>query len=228
MATTLRGVLFDVDGTLVDSTYFHTLAWWHAFRRFGHDVRMNAIHRRVGMGGDKLVESLLGPDRDKSQDTEAKDSHAALFSTFWPYLTAFDGARGLLARCQQAGLKVVLASSARQEDLQALREALDADDVVDAATSSSDAKESKPAPDILVAALKAAGLDASEVLFVGDAVWDVQAASALDIRTIGVASGGYSAAELEDAGAAEVYDSPRDLLDGFGGSLIGRRLSGAE
>jgi HAD superfamily hydrolase (TIGR01509 family) len=220
----LAGVLFDVDGTLVDSTYFHTLAWWHAFRRFDHDVRMNAIHRCIGMGGDKLVDSLLGAERDKSQDQEVMDTHAAVFSTFWPHLRAFDGARDLLSRSRDAGLKVVLASSAREQDLGALRAALGADEVVDAATSSADAEESKPAPDILVAALKAAGLEASEVLFVGDAVWDVQAAAALGITTVGVASGGYSGAELTDAGAAEVFDSPRDLLDGFEGSLIGKRL----
>lgn len=224
MAAPLRGVLFDVDGTLVDSTYFHTLAWWHAFRRFGHEVRMNAIHRCVGMGGDKLVESLLGPGRDKDQDADVKDSHAAVFATLWPYLTAFDGARDLLVHCHRAGLKVVLASSARKQDLEVLRSVIGADDVVDAATSAADAKESKPAPDILVAALEAADLHADEVLFVGDAVWDVQAAGALGIDTVAVASGGYSAAELREAGAAEVFDAPRDLLTGFGTSLIGRRL----
>ncbi|GAB3268347.1 HAD family hydrolase [Sinomonas notoginsengisoli] len=224
----LRGVLFDVDGTLVDSTYFHTLAWWHGFRRFGHDVRMNEIHRRVGMGGQKIVEHLLGPERDASQDQEILDTHAAVFSTFWTHLRRFDGARDLLGRCKGAGLTVVLASSARQQDLDVLRAVIGADKFVDAATSSADAKESKPAPDILVAALKAGGLEASEVLFVGDAVWDVQAASALGIRTIGLACGGYSAAELEDAGAAEVFDSPRALVEGFESSLMGRALSGAE
>lgn len=225
MATSLRGVLFDVDGTLVDSTYFHTLAWWHGFRRFGHDVRMNEIHRLVGMGGQKIVERLLGPDRDESQDSEVMDTHAAVFSTFWPHLRPFDGARELLERCKDESLAVVLASSAREHDLSVLRSVVGADDAVDAATSSADAKESKPAPDILEAALKAGGLDAPEVVFVGDAVWDVQAASALGIPTIGLACGGYSAAELEEAGAEEVFASPRELVDGFGDSLIGRRLA---
>lgn len=225
MATSLRGVLFDVDGTLVDSTYFHTLAWWHGFRRFGHDVRMNEIHRLVGMGGPKIVERLLGPDRDESQDSEVMDTHAAVFSTFWPHLRPFDGARELLGRCKDESLTVVLASSAREHDLSVLRSVVGADDAVDAATSSADAKESKPAPDILEAALKAGGLDAPEVVFVGDAVWDVQAASALGIPTIGLACGGYSAAELEEAGAEEVFASPRELVDGFGDSLIGRRLA---
>ncbi|MDP9884163.1 HAD superfamily hydrolase (TIGR01509 family) [Sinomonas atrocyanea] len=228
MATSLRGVLFDVDGTLVDSTYFHTLAWWHGFRRFGHDVRMNEIHRLVGMGGQKIVERLLGPDRDASQDSEIMDTHAAVFSTFWPHLRPFDGARELLGRCKEAGLAVVLASSAREQDLTVLRSVVDAEGSVDAATSSADADEPKPAPDILEAALRAVGLEASEVVFVGDAVWDVQASSALGIPTIGLSCGGYSAAELEEAGAAEVFASPRDLMDAFGDSLIGRGLAGAE
>ncbi|GHG54250.1 haloacid dehalogenase [Sinomonas cellulolyticus] len=222
----LRGVLFDVDGTLVDSTYFHTLAWWHGFRRFGHDVRMNEIHRRVGMGGQKIVEHLLGPERDASEDQEILDTHAAVFSTFWPHLRAFDGARALLRQCKSAGLTVVLASSARQQDLEVLRAVIGADKAIDAATSSADAKESKPAPDILIAALEAGGLDASEVVFVGDAVWDVDAASAIGIPTVGLASGGYSAAELEDAGAVEVFPAPRELLDKFASSEIGRRLGG--
>jgi HAD superfamily hydrolase (TIGR01509 family) len=187
---------------------------------------MNEIHRRVGMGGQKIVEELLGAGRDPAQDSEILDTHAAVFSTFWPHLRAFDGARGLLERCKAAGLTVVLASSAREHDLGVLRSVIGADESVDAATSSADANESKPAPDILVAALEAGGLDASEVLFVGDAVWDVQAASALDIPTVGLSSGGYSAAELRESGAVEVFPSPRELLDGFGGSLIGRRVSG--
>lgn len=225
MASALKGVLFDVDGTLVDSTYFHTVAWWHGFRRFGHDVRTNEIHRRVGMGGQKIVEHLLGPGRDASQDAGIMDTHAAVFSTLWAQLRRFDGARELLERCKDAGLTVVLASSAREQDLAVLRSVIDAEAWVDAATSSADAKESKPAPDILEAALKAVGLAAEEVLFVGDAVWDVQAASALGIPTIGLACGGYSAAELEESGAVEVFASPRDLVEGFDGSLIGRSLS---
>ena len=221
----LRGILFDVDGTLVDSTYFHTLAWWHAFRRFGHDVRMNSIHRCVGMGADKLVAELLGPDRDTDEDEGIADAHAAVFSTYWPYLRRFDGARELLVACKEAGLAVVLASSARDQDLAVLREAVGADDAVDAATSAADAEESKPAPDILVAALKAGGLEASEVLYVGDAVWDVQAAAALGIDTVGVTSGGYSGAELLEAGVVEVYSTPRELLERLDESAIGRRLA---
>ncbi|MBT1001493.1 HAD family hydrolase [Paenarthrobacter sp. DKR-5] len=221
----LRGVLFDMDGTLVDTTYLHTVAWWQAFRRAGHDVAMHAIHRGVGMGSDKLLDHLLGEDRDTDQDEVLSQTHDGVFSTYWPALRSFDGARDLLRQCHDAGLTVVLASSAKDEELQALRAALDADFAVDASTSSSDAEESKPSPDILEAALKAAGLGSDEVLFVGDAVWDVKAAAKLGIPTVGLVCGGYSDAELLDAGAVEVHRSPRELLQDFAASAIGRGLT---
>jgi HAD superfamily hydrolase (TIGR01509 family) len=215
-------VLFDVDGTLVDSSYIHTLAWWRAFRQAGYDVPMASIHRSVGMGGDRILDSLLPADRDTSEDSTIMTSHAAVFSTFWPSLRPLDGAKELLAQCHDSGLAVALASSARERDLQALRSTIGADAFIDAATSSSDAKESKPAPDILVAALKALGVQASDSVYVGDAVWDIYAAGKLDIPTIGLTSGGTSEAELRDAGAVEIYASPRDLLENLGTSMIGK------
>jgi HAD superfamily hydrolase (TIGR01509 family) len=219
------GVLFDVDGTLLDTAYVHTLAWWHAFRQHQHDVPMSAIHWCVGMGGDRLVDSLLPADRDKPADAEIMASHAAVFATSWPSLRAFDGAKDLLAQCHAGGLAVALASSARKEDLVASRKALAADAFIHAATSSNDAKESKPAPDILVAALEAVRVPAADAVYVGDSVWDMKAAAALGIPAIGVTCGGRSAAELFDAGAAEVYAGPRDLLDNLQASAIGRLLA---
>lgn len=215
------GVLFDVDGTLIDSNYFHALAWWHAFRQYEHTVPIAAIHRAVGMGGDKLVAHLLGDERDSQQDAELKASHGAIFSTFWPSLIAFDGARDLVRACADSGLTAVLASSARDRELQVLRTALDADDAIAGATSSSDADESKPAPDILNAALDAGGLRAEDVVFVGDSVWDVYASAKLGIPTIAVTCGGTSEAELRNAGASEVYENPRALLAGFRESALG-------
>jgi HAD superfamily hydrolase (TIGR01509 family) len=217
-------VLFDVDGTLVDSAYVHTMAWWQAFQQHQHDVPMSAIHWCVGMGGDRLVDSLLPAGRDKDADADILASHAAVFATSWPSLRAFDGAKDLLAQCHAGGLAVALASSARRQDLAASRKALAADAFIHAATSSNDAKESKPAPDILVAALDAVRVPAASSVYVGDAVWDMKAAGALGIPAIGVTCGGRSAAELFDAGAAEVYEGPRDLLDNLQESAIGRLL----
>lgn len=219
-----RGVLFDVDGTLVDSAYVHTLAWWHAFRMQGYDIPMAAIHRCVGMGGDRLVDTLLPVDRDRDADSEILASHAAVYAMSWPSLRPLDGARELLAECNGRGLAVALASSAREQDLAATRKALDADAFIHAATSSNDANESKPAPDILVAALEALGVLAADAVYVGDAVWDMKAALALGMPAIGVTCGGTSEAELRDAGAAEVYEGPRQVLENLQGTAIGSLL----
>lgn len=214
-------VLFDVDGTLIDSSYLHTLAWWQAFRQAGHDVPMASIHRSIGMGGDQLLEHLL-PERDTDGDDALTASQAAVFATFWPALRRTDGARELLAQCHDSGLGVALASSAHGRDLEMLRAAIDADAYLHAATSSADAEESKPAPDILVAALKALDVPAERAVYVGDSVWDIKAASALDIPTIGLTCGGTSEAELRDAGAVEVYENPRALLASLAASAIGK------
>ncbi|WP_104141122.1 HAD family hydrolase [Arthrobacter sp. ZGTC131] len=219
-----KGVLFDVDGTLVDSSYIHTIAWWQAFRQAGFDVPMARIHRCVGMGGPRLVDHLLPEGRDKTRDDAVLSAHSGIFGTYWPSLRAFDGSRDLLAQCYESGLAVALASSAKDEDLKALRSTLAADSFIHAATSANDAKESKPEPDILVAALRAVGLAAADVVYVGDAVWDVLAASKLGIPTIGVTCGGTSEAELRAAGAVEVYEGPGALLDGLRDSAIGRLL----
>lgn len=221
-----RGVLFDVDGTLVDSNYLHAVAWWQALRRMDHDVPMSAVHRAIGMGGDKLVGHLLGDDRDRDQDELLDAAHGAIFSTWWPSLRAFDGARDLLLACAGRDLAVVLASSASDTELKVLRGVIDADSAITAATSSADAQESKPSPDILAAALDSTNLKAEDTVFVGDSVWDVQAAVALGIPTIGLLCGGTSEAELREAGAAEIRTDPRELLDTLDASLLGKLASG--
>lgn len=219
-----RGVLFDVDGTLIDSSYIHTISWWGAFRQQGYDIPMASIHHFVGMGGDRLVDNLLPQDRDREADKDVMASHGALYASHWPALRAFDGARDLLARCHEDGLAVALASSARNKDLQVMKGILAADPFIDGATSANDAKNSKPSPDILVAALETIGVAPRNAVFVGDAVWDMKAAAALGIPPVGVTCGGINAAELRDAGAVEVYEGPRDLLENLGSSAIGRLL----
>ena len=216
-----RGVLFDVDGTLVDSNYLHAVCWWQAFRRMEHDVPMSAIHRAIGMGGDKLVEHLLGEDRNQDDDAKLDATHGAIFSTWWPSLRSFDGASDLLKACAGKDLTVVLASSASEAELKYLRTVIDAGSAISGATSSGDAEASKPSPDILEAALEAGGLDAADTVFVGDSVWDVKAAGKLSIPTIGLTCGGTSEAELREAGAEEVYENPRALLAAMDSSLLG-------
>lgn len=216
------GVLFDVDGTLVDSTYLHTVAWWEALRQFGADVPMAEIHRGIGMGSDNLLDHLLGPDRDRDRDEQATTAHDVLYGAWWERLRPLPGAADLVRAVAGRGLAVVLASSARAPELDQLRRVLGADDVITAATSSSDAERSKPAPDILQAALDRSGVDPGSAVFVGDSVWDVQAAGKLGIPVIGLACGGTSAAELTEAGAVAVHDDPAALLAALDDSPIAR------
>lgn len=206
------GVLFDVDGTLVDTTYLHTVAWWEALRRLGADVPMAKIHRAIGMGSDKLLDHLLGPARDRDKDEQTSTAHDILYGAWWERLRPLPGAAELLRAVADRGHAVVLASSAKEPELEKLRRVIGADDVITAATSSSDAEQSKPAPDIVQAAIDQSGVDRRAAVFVGDSVWDVQAAARLDIPCIGLSCGGTSAGELNEAGAVGVYDDPAALL----------------
>jgi HAD superfamily hydrolase (TIGR01509 family) len=214
-----RAVLFDVDGTLVDSTYPHTLAWSQAFRRADVDVAMWRLHRAIGMGPDQLIPHVVDDPEDQDVDALAQ-SHDAIYSTFWPSLRALPGARELVRRCHDAGLITVLASSAGAREVEVVRELLDVDDALDHATSSDDARDSKPAPDLVGVAVERAGVDAADAVFVGDAVWDVRACAEAGVACIGLECGGTSAAELRAAGAVEVYRDPADLLTNWDASPL--------
>jgi HAD superfamily hydrolase (TIGR01509 family) len=214
------GVLLDVDGTLVDTTYLHAVAWWEALRQHDDDVPMAAIHRAIGMGSDKLLDHLLGEDRDRSADEQTMTAHDVLYGAWWERLRPLPGANDLLRGLAKRGLAVVLASSAKEPELERLRQVVGADDVFTAATSSRAAEQSKPAPDILQAALDQSDVDPRRAVFVGDSVWDVQAAARLDIPCIGLTCGGTSAAELTEAGAVATYDDPAALLAALDDSVI--------
>ena len=214
------GVLFDVDGTLVDTTYLHTVAWWEALRQHDRDVPMAEIHRSIGMGSDKLLDHLLGEDRDRSEDDLMSTAHDFLYGAWWERLRPLPGAAELLRAVAKRGPAVVLASSAKEAELKKLRRVIDADDVITAATSSSDAEQSKPAPDILQAALQQSDVDPHRAVFVGDSVWDVKAAARLEIPCIGLTCGGSSAAELSEAGTVANYDNPAALLAALDDSVI--------
>jgi HAD superfamily hydrolase (TIGR01509 family) len=215
------GVLFDIDGTLVDTTYLHTVCWWEALRQADHDVPMASIHRSVGMGADKLLEHVLGPEHDHDGDERIRAAHDSLYAEYWPRLRPLPGATDLLRACANMGLRVVLASSAAAHEVSALRAVLNVDDIVAATTTSADARQSKPAPDIVAAALAQSDLEASRVVFVGDSVWDVAASGQLDIPCIGLTCGGTSRGELAGAGAIAVYHDPADLLATLSDSPIG-------
>ncbi|GAB2458524.1 HAD family hydrolase [Jatrophihabitans fulvus] len=222
--TDVRGLLLDVDGTLVDSGYHHALSWWQALRKQGLDVPVSTIHRAVGMGSDKLVPHVVqdaGYSLDDVDEDDATAAHSAIYSTFWPALRLLPGARELVSRAHGAGLTTVLASSAGPEEVAVLRRVLDVDDLLDAVTGAGDAEQSKPAPDLVVTALGKADLDAGACVFVGDSVWDVHAAHDAGVRCVGVECGGTSASELREAGAVEVYRDAADLVAHWDDSVLG-------
>jgi HAD superfamily hydrolase (TIGR01509 family) len=223
MSGTLNAVLFDVDGTLVDTNYLHAVTWWEAFSQIGYDVPMARIHRAIGMGSDQLLDALLPEDRDRDGDEFVRAAHGTLYATYWSRLRPHRGAAELLRACKKRGLRVVLASSADQRELAALRAALHADDAIDASTSAGDVERTKPHPDLVQAALDKARARPDAAVYVGDSVWDVQACAKVGLPCIGLLSGGISRAELLEAGAADVYDGPADLLAALPDSLLGRR-----
>lgn len=222
MSTNGRAVLFDVDGTLVDSTYLHTVSWWQALLDHGHTVPMAEIHHAIGMGAGELFSHLLGDDRDREQDAELSAAHLTLYRRHWGELRPFADAAELLQCCAESGLQVVLATSASKAEFAALRAAVDADDAIAEATTADDAERAKPAPDVLGAALGRAGVAAERAVFVGDSVWDGHAAAAAGVRFVAVTCGGTPAADLHESGAVEVYRDPAELLHHFDESQLGR------
>jgi HAD superfamily hydrolase (TIGR01509 family) len=213
MTDGIAAILFDVDGTLVDTNYLHAVTWWQAFAQAGYEeVPMSRIHRAIGMGSDRLLDELLPADRDRESDQEMLTAHLSLYATYWSRLRAFRGAADLLRACRDRGLRVVLASSASKRELAVMREAIGADDAIDAATDSDDVEASKPAADLVQAALNQAGVPADQAVFVGDTVWDVKAGKKAGVRCIALLCGGISRGELEEAGAVDIYDDPADLL----------------
>jgi HAD superfamily hydrolase (TIGR01509 family) len=212
--------LFDVDGTLVDTSYLHAVTWWQALRQSGHTVPMAQVHRAVGLGTDQLLDHLLGKDRDPQETDTLSAAHSALYAVYWPSLRPLPGAAGLLRACAERGWTVVLATSAKEEELKALRRALDADDVIADAVTADDVDTAKPAPDLVEQALNKADTTAEHAVFIGDTPWDVRAAHRAGVRCIGVLSGGVSRSELLDAGAEEVYQDAADLADRLDRSLL--------
>jgi HAD superfamily hydrolase (TIGR01549 family) len=211
--------LFDIDGTLVDSNYLHVFAWQQAFDDIGVDVEAWRIHRGIGMDGTELVTTLC-PDLEDVDG--AKELHARHYRTLTPLLRTLPGALDLLDAVADAGLQVVLATSAPEDELDTLRGLLNRDDIVSAITSSEDVDTAKPRPDIVVVALERAGVSADRAVFVGDAVWDARAARRAGVETVALRSGGSARDELESEGVTAVYDNPADLLEHFDESPVGK------
>lgn len=205
-------MLFDVDGTLVDTTFVHAVCWAEALRQHERYVPAAQLHHGIGMSSEQLLDQCLGDDDEDADRDAITEAHLTLYKQWWGRLNPLPGARDLLTACHTRGLTVVLASSAKDEELSALRSVIDADDAIDAATSSSDAESGKPDPGIVLAALGEAELKPENAVFVGDAIWDGYAAQRAKVTFIGLTCGGTPDLELRRAGAVEVWRDPADLL----------------
>jgi len=212
--TKLRGVLLDVDGTLIDSNDAHANAWMDVFREFGFDSDFLRIRPMIGMGGDKLLPSITGLDHESELAQRIVARRQEIFNqTYLPTLAAFPGAHELLARFKQEGLSLIVATSANREELNRLLDQAGLEELVDKKTSSSDAAESKPDPDIVQAALKRGRLAPDEAIMLGDTPYDVEAAGRAGVRTVALRCGGWPDRSL--GGAIAIFDDARDLLGVF-------------
>lgn len=207
----LDTVLLDVDGTLVDSTYEHALAWHRAFGQHGLAIPVWRLHRAIGMGGDRLVAAVAGEQVESKLGDALREGWKQEYDELLPEVGAFDGASALLAELHSRGWRVGLASSGKPDHTRTAIELLGGDGPLDGWTSADDAEESKPAPDILQAALDQVG--GKTAVCVGDSTYDVEAATAAGWKCICVRTGGLGIAELYDAGAAHVFDDVAELLD---------------
>jgi HAD superfamily hydrolase (TIGR01509 family) len=205
----VRAAILDVDGTLVDTNYHHALGWYRAFRQHGIVIPLWRVHRHMGMGGDKLVAALAGEDVEREQGDDIRAAEKALYMQLIHETDPLPGAREFLRLLKRRGLVVVLASSAKQQELDHYLDVLDARDVVDAWTSSADVEATKPDPDLVHAALDKAGT--RDAIMVGDTTWDCEAAEKAGIETIAVMTGGFAESELREAGAVAVFESIEDL-----------------
>jgi HAD superfamily hydrolase (TIGR01549 family) len=196
-------IVLDVDGTLVDTNYQHAIAWHRAFREHDYRVAIWEIHRHIGMGGDQLVESLIGEEGEEADGEALREAHDDAYSELIDEAEAMEGASELIGELADAGATVILASSASQEEVDHYIELLGAKERIAGATTSDDAEQTKPDPELVQTALDKYG-SGGAVLMLGDSTWDVKAAEAAGVPTLALLTGGFSEAELREAGAAEV------------------------
>ncbi len=219
MAQSARpGVVFDVDGTLLDTPYLHAVAWARALREHGYDVPMAAIHRAIGIASSELVEHLLGETHD-----EVAASHSKHYEAFHDEVRALPGAPELIRQCRSNNLTVVLATSGSRDDLGWMLPAIGVEeDELDGIITSSDVEESKPSADPFAKALASQQLDPEHSVAIGDTIWDVEAALRAGIACIGVTCGGIDRRTLLEAGAGEVHDDPRAITNTWEHSILAR------
>jgi HAD superfamily hydrolase (TIGR01509 family) len=203
--------ILDIDGTLVDTNYHHAIAWYRAFRQHGEVLPIWRIHRHIGMGGDQLVKALCGDEVEEEKGDDIRTAEKALYMALIPEVEPLHGARRLLEDLKERGHPLVLASSAKQDEVDHYLDLLDARELADDWTTSADVEATKPEPDLVRAALEKAGRD--DAVMVGDSIWDCEAAGRAGLETVAVLTGGFSDAELRDAGAVAVFHSIDELRE---------------
>jgi HAD superfamily hydrolase (TIGR01509 family) len=205
--------ILDIDGTLVDTNYHHTIAWARALQRFDIDVALWRIHRHIGMGGDQVVPSLCGQEVEDQHGDDIRSAETEEYKRLIDEVRPMEGARDLIIALKERGHTVVLASSAKEDEVDAYLDLLDARELADAWTTSADVESTKPAPDLVQAALDRTDDDVDSAVMVGDTPWDVKAARKAGVDTIAVVTGGFAEQELTEAGAAAVFESVAELLE---------------
>ena len=207
--------VLDIDGTLVDTNYQHALAWYRAFRQHQILLPVWRIHRHIGMGGDQVVEALTDERTERELGDQIRGAEKELYFELIDEVEAMEGARELISDLGRRGHLIVLASSAKQEEVERYLQVLEARELADAWTTSADVDATKPAPDLVVAALRRVGGSAEDAVMIGDTPWDVHAARAAGVPTIGVLTGGFAIEELRESGAVDVFESVAELRAGL-------------
>ena len=222
-----KAVLFDVDGTLVDTVDLHAQAWVEALQHFGVEADFTDIRLQIGKGGDQFLPGLIPPDMLEERGEEIQEFRSDLFKRkYMSQVRPFPGVRELFERIRSSGQKIVLASSGPAEEVETHKATANIADLIDDATTADDAERSKPFPDIFEAAFGKLGLeDRAQAMVVGDTPYDVEAARAAGMSTIGFLSGGFTEQALRQAGCIAVYRDPQDLLDGYDASPLAKGLS---
>jgi HAD superfamily hydrolase (TIGR01509 family) len=212
--------ILDIDGTLVDTNYHHAVAWYRAFRQHGFVLPLWRIHRHIGMGGDQLVAALAGDGFEREQGDDVRAAEKVLYMELIGEVEPLAGARNVIEDLKSNGHTVVLASSAKPEELEHYLTLLDARALVDGWTDSSDVERTKPEPDLVLAALEKAEADPGDAVMIGDSVWDCRAADGAGTRSIGVLTGGFSEEELLEAGASKVFTSVEELREHLSDTVL--------
>ncbi len=223
----IKAVIFDIDGTLVDSVDLHAQAWKEAFKEYGKDIPYQQVRHQIGKGSDQLLPVFFSREELEEFGEELEERRSKLYTReFLPRVRAFPDVRALFERIIADGKRVALASSAKADELKVYKKLANIEDLVEEETSADDAEKSKPYPDIFKAALEKLGdVEPHEVIVIGDTPYDAEAAGKLKIRSIGVLCGGFPEVELSSAGASPIFQDPSDLLARYDDSPLGKRAA---